>query len=146
MSADDSDGKPSRAGNGQFAKGISGNRRGRPRKAERAYSPSQIRHDIFDLMETEVPTKILGKSEHLSAIKVIYWRMIMKAVEGDHKMILAVVNLRRDLMQEHKIEHWDAVSALENFEKMLLSNGGNIDPDTRNLLNQLRKRTRGNFG
>lgn len=88
MSAGDGWGKPPRTPKGQFAKGVSGNRRGRPRKAERAFTSSQVRHDFLTLMETVVPTKIMGKSEHLPASQVINWRMILKAIDGDAKMTL----------------------------------------------------------
>ena len=70
MSGGDGWGKPPvpRNEKGQFNKGFTGNRRGRPRKAERAFTHSQIRQDVLGLMEREVDIKIFGKNERMPVI------------------------------------------------------------------------------
>lgn len=141
MSADDAWGRPTRTPKGQFAKGTSGNRRGRPRKMERAYAPSQIRQDILGLMEKEIDVKVMGKNVRLPVILAIYWRMLLMAADGNERMMLAVVNLRRDLLADHKAANMAVVDGMEEFEK-LLADGGSLDNHTFELFNDLRRRTR----
>lgn len=136
-------GKPPREPNGQFPKGVSGNRRGRPRKLERAYTPTQVRQDILGQMEEEIEIKIMGKTRRLPIILAIYWRMLLKAAEGNERMILAVVDLRRTLLLEHKAENHELIVSLEDFEKMLAQNGQINHPPTVDLVNKLRRNSKG---
>lgn len=143
MSAGDGWGKPPRNPKGQFNKGVSGNRRGRPKKAERSFTHSQVRQDVLGLMEKEVDIKIMGKSERMPVILALYWRMLLKGVEGNERMILAAIDLRRDLLKEHKAANFSVVEAVEVAEKKILENGGQPDELVSDMLNQMRKRTRG---
>lgn len=146
MSAGDGWGKPTPPRNekGQFNKGFTANRRGRPKKRERAFTHSQVRQDVLGLMEREVDIKIFGKNERMPVILALYWRMLLKGVEGNERMILAAIELRRDLLREHKAANYDLIRSFEEFEKMLAENGGVLDHNTLGLLNELRKQTRGN--
>ena len=143
MSSDDGWGTASRTQKGQFAKGRSGNPRGRPRTVERGYTRSQIRRDFLDLIETKIPTKVMGRPQTLPAIQVIIWRMIKSAADGDHKMMLEVMKLRSEYMSEHKDEHRDTVSRAEVFEKAILQDGGPMSSETVAMLNEARRKTRG---
>jgi len=132
------------ANSGQFPKGRSGNPRGRPRKAERAYTPSQERRDILGLMEETMDITLGGKKRKLPIILGIYYRAFQKALDGNEKMILAVISLRRDLLNEHRLANPDLVETLEIFEGKIASTvQGKPSPEYLDLLNAARKRSRG---
>ena len=141
--SDESSEPPARTPNGQFSKGVSGNRRGRPRKVERAYTNSQVRHDVLGLMEKEIEIKIMGKPERMPIILAVYWRMLLSAVEGNERMMLAVAGLRNELMQEHRDANLDLIRMVEDVEMTSARNGQVLDDATLTIFNQLRRRTRG---
>lgn len=126
---------------GQFPPGASGNPRGRPRKAARSFTHRQIRHDILGLMEEKIPIKIQGKVQQIPIIQGIYWKMFQKALEGDQKMMLAVAQLRHDLVHEHAEANQDLMKELEVHERELRKRGAPESTITE-LLNALRAMTK----
>lgn len=141
MNEDDGGKKPGKPNRGQFRSGVSGNPRGRPRKAVRTYTHGQIRHDILDLMEEKIELKIQGKVQRIPIIQGIYWKMFQKALEGDQKMMLAVAQLRHDLVHEHTRQNHDLISELEHHERELRKRGASESMITE-VLNELRAKTK----
>lgn len=141
--SDDNQGEiPGRTNDGRFkAGGPSPNPRGRPPKAERTYTHRQIRHDILDLMEEKIELKIQGKVQRIPIIQGIYWKMFQKALEGDPKMMLAVAQLRHDLVHEHMRQNHALISELEGHERELRKRGAPEHVITE-LLNKLRAETK----
>jgi hypothetical protein len=141
MNEEDAGKKPGKLNRGQFKNGVSGNPRGRPRKAVRTYTHRQIRHDILDLMEEKIELRIQGRVQRIPIIQGIYWKMFQTALEGDQKMMLAVAQLRHDLVHEHKLQNHDLVSELDSYEHDLRERGvpeGQITA----FLNELRAKTK----
>lgn len=132
-----------RTANGQFKTGASGNPKGRPRRKERAFTERQLRYDILNLMEETIDIKVQGKVRKLPAILALYWKMIQVALEGSPRMMLAVAQLRHDLLHSHQAENWDAIKTLNEFEKGFGEDEHNGPPkDHEDLLNRMRSRTR----
>lgn len=141
MSEDDWGKKPERTKGGQFKKDSSGNPRGRPPNAERTYTHGQIRHDVLGLMEEKIELKVQGKLQRVPIILGIYWKMFQKALEGDQKMILAVAQLRHDLVHEHTRKNFELIDELERHERELRKRGASETVITQ-LLNELRAKTK----
>jgi hypothetical protein len=141
MSEEDAGKKPDKPNRGQFKSGVSGNPRGRPRKAVRTYTHGQIRHDILDLMEEKIALTVQGKVQRIPIIQGIYWKMFQKALEGDPKMMLAVAQLRHDLVHEHTVQNHDLISELEHHERELRKRGVSESVIT-DVLNELRAKTK----
>lgn len=133
----------SRDRSGRFQKGVSGNPRGRPRKVERTFTHRQIRHDVLSLMEQPIDIKIQGKTSSVPIILGIYWRMFQRALEGDQRMMLAVAQLRHDLVHEHTEQHSDEIAALDQAEHNYATVGNRgFGKDAVEFLNEIRRRTR----
>ena len=130
--------------NGQFQKGESGNPRGRPLKKERTYTHRQVRHDILNLMEREAFTiTINGRKEVVPIIVGIYWRLMQKALEGDTRMLLEVIKLRREIIADHTAANIDTIRAMDFHEAMAAEvSEQQMDKATLRILNNLRKKTR----
>jgi hypothetical protein len=102
----------SRENSGRFAKGCSGNPRGRPRKAKRTFTNEQVRDDFLLALEEKLAVPINGKVRKIPAIQVITKQLVMTAAKGDrhcmfrvldirHKMIAEMVNERLSLLQTY---------------------------------------------
>ena len=141
MIEEDAGKKPGKPNRGQFKNGVSGNPRGRPRKAVRTYTHGQIRHDVLDLMEEKIALTVQGKMQRIPIIQGIYWKMFQKALEGDQKMMLAVAQLRHDLVHEHTLQNNDLITELENAERELRKRGASESMITE-VLNGLRAMTK----
>jgi hypothetical protein len=125
------------------SKPVIAKRRGRPRKAERAYSERQIRRDLLSLMETPVPIKVNGKVRRFPAIMGVYWKMMLLALEGDTSMIRDMVKLRSDLVRRHSEQNPDDASFLEEGERKLAALPDELlSEEEWALLNHVRARSR----
>jgi hypothetical protein len=140
--SDESD-SGSRDRNGRFPKGVSGNPRGRPRKVERTFTHRQIRQDVLSLMEQPIDIKIQGKTNSMPIILGIYWKMFQRALEGDARMMLAVAQLRHDLVHELTEQHRDEIAVLDRAEHDYATVGNRgFDKNAVDFLNEFRRRTR----
>lgn len=130
--------------NGQFEKGRSGNPRGRPLKKERTYTQRQVRHDILNLMEREAfAITINGKKEVVPIIVGIYWKLMQKALEGDTRILLEVIKLRREIIADHAAANFHVIKAMDVHEAMAAEvSEQQMDNATLRILNKLRKKTR----
>lgn len=143
MSEDGWDEKAEKPNRGQFKKGVSGNPRGRPRKADRSYTYRQIRQDFLGLLEEPIPAKIGGKLRPVPAIQGVYLKMIQAALEGDRQMMIKVVELRREFITELAEEHRDEMKMLQRAERDYAHVGdAGFGADAVTVLNEVRRRTR----
>jgi hypothetical protein len=143
MSEEDAGKNPGKPNRGQFKRGVSGNPRGRPRRAERSYTYRQMRHDFLGLMEELIPAKIGGKTRAVPAIQAVHWRMLQAALEGDRQMILEVLRLRREHISELTKENQDQLKMLERAERNYAEVGdAGFSPEAVEVLNAIRKKTR----
>jgi hypothetical protein len=118
-------------------------RRGRPRKAERAFSDRQIIRDVLAMMELEVEIKIGGKAKKMPIIQGILYRMMLRALEGEPRMILEVVKLRQECMRALAEHDGDQASFLEQWERRLAGLPRElVSEENWALLNHLRAQSR----
>lgn len=94
-------GKPPKAS--QYKKNVSGNPKGRPRKAHRMFAPRQVRRDVLSI--TEAPTKIQTADGEITVPTFVAVLMVArkKALGGHGPSI-------RLLMDRHNqaiAAHWD---------------------------------------
>src|SRR4051812_9556363 len=66
----------------QFKKGVSGNPRGRPRKAERSYTPRQWRRDVLRVGNTLTTIKTDKGIKKITLVEAILLRVASKALSG----------------------------------------------------------------
>jgi hypothetical protein len=92
-------------------------------------------------MEEKIELKIQGKVKRIPIIQGIYWKMFQKALEGDQKIMLAVAQLRHDLVHEHTNENQDLIRELEVHERELRRRGAS-ESEITELLNALRAKTK----
>jgi len=85
----------------QFKKGQSGNPGGRPRNLPRVATTLQLRKDILTAMEREVTIVRGGKTEKVPAIVAAFDRLLLKALNGHYRSLELVIQLRRQLIEEH---------------------------------------------
>lgn len=81
---------------------ISGNLAGRPRKKKRALTTAQDHQDFLAATEEEITATVKGKKTKVPANVLVNKRLVQKAVEGDARCILAVVERRREIMEEER--------------------------------------------
>lgn len=98
---DPSSEKDLRRSNGHYRKGHSGNLAGRPPKAKRTFTDSQLRADVLYAMEEEKILTVNGKRRKVPLILVIYQQLLIKGAAGDVRCIFKAIELRQQLLAEH---------------------------------------------
>lgn len=81
---------------GRFEKGVCGNPLGRPRKTKRTMRSINHEAEFIDATEQEFPVKIGGKAQKKRAIDLILAQLVRKALEGDTRCTLKVIELREN--------------------------------------------------
>ena len=92
--------------------GQSGNPRGRPRKGVSIQTERAVREAFIRAGNREVTVKEGGKPRQMPAIDAVYYRLMIKALEGDYRSIKLVMEYMRELIKEH--ESWQI-----RFEEMV---------------------------
>lgn len=127
--------------NGRFAKGASGNPRGRPRtKHQRAASNRQYRRDILNVTEEMVPIKMGGKTRlvpfHIANLLSIRAR----AGQGHAPSQRYLNQLHREAIAEHERANPQLTKPLEAREEEAVNSGVDGLPRWKWLdLNRFRK-------
>jgi hypothetical protein len=105
--------------NGQFPKGVSGNKNGRTKKVPRAYTRREFIKDFIAEMEREFDVN----GEKLSANRVLFRSMINAAVKGNAqalKLLLELIQISLDEVKRLKPADSEELEAAESwmaFEK-----------------------------
>jgi hypothetical protein len=92
--------------------GQSGNPGGRPRRGVSIQTQRAMREAFIRTGNREVTVKEGGKPRQMPAIDAVFYRLLMKALEGDYRSIKLVMESMRDLIKEH--ESWQI-----RFDEML---------------------------
>lgn len=108
MSVDETDGQGSGRGprdsKGRYRKGYSGHKKGRPPSPKRPFTERQHRADFLHATEEMVSFLRNGKRGRMPAVSMINRRLIQKAVEGDVRCIITVLDRRREYLAENAAE------------------------------------------
>lgn len=114
---------PNRRANGTFEKGVSGNRRGRPRKVRRIPHPEELRDMIYDVLEFPIAGEIKGQRYKLSLMQANMLTLGMAGAAGDAKSAQAFLDkIHRVTDQEQRdiermMKQLDGVTPEYYFEK-----------------------------
>jgi len=106
---------PWRDSKGRFK--ISGNLAGRPRKKKRALTVAQDRDDFLAATEEEITAIVKGKETKVPANVLVNKRLVQKAVGGDVRCIIAVVERRREIMEEKRKEQTKLADMLARAQR-----------------------------
>lgn len=75
--------QPTRRSNGTFAKGSSGNRKGRPKKDRRIPNPEMFRDMQYDVAEFELPITLKGKRFNINLVQANLMTLALAGANGD---------------------------------------------------------------
>lgn len=126
----------------QFKKGQSGNPRGRPPKAERSYTPRQVRRDILSVTEEPVTVRTTKGDETMPTVVACLKIARQKALNGHAPMLRFLIQRHDAAIAEHFNAHYEGYKSLESSEKERSSKVINDDKDDVRFLNFFRRRTR----
>jgi Family of unknown function (DUF5681) len=94
----------SRDAHGKFEKGFCGNPLGRPHKMKRTLASINHEDEFIEATEEEFSVKVGEKVEKTPAIDLIYKQLVRKAVSGDIRCMLKVIELRSVYASQHAEE------------------------------------------
>jgi hypothetical protein len=128
---------------GQFKKGVSGNPRGRPRKAERSLTRRQIRRDFLRIVETLMTVRTEKGSKKVTVIEAIILRAVGKALAGHGPSMRWVMKWYSDQVDEHSRAHRRKFDLLEEAETIMVFHPEEGETEMmRAYLTQMRELTR----
>jgi hypothetical protein len=91
----------SRDEHGRFKQGFCGNPLGRGRKIKRTLYNIKHEDEFIAATEEEVLVTIAGKPQKRPAIDLIYKQLVRKAVAGDPRCMLKIIELRESYAHRH---------------------------------------------
>jgi hypothetical protein len=94
----------SRDANGKFEKGYCGNPLGRPPKVKRTLASINHEDEFIEATEETISVKVGDKIEQTPAMDLIYKQLVRKAVSGDVRCMLKVIELRSVYAASHAEE------------------------------------------
>jgi hypothetical protein len=100
----------------RFKPGQSGNPKGRPK------GPRNLSSEVAKAMAMPVPVTVNGRRKNVRTITALVWRLREKALGGDHKSLLLLINLIQSSQCEEKGQ--DSLSALLAEDKAILRDIG----------------------
>lgn len=111
----------SRDSHGRFEKGFCGNLLGRPRKVKRTLDTIHHEDEFIAATEEEFPVSIAGKLQKSPAIDLIHKQLVRKAVSGDTRCILKVIELRENYAHRRDEQRSElakvCLDALQRFQR-----------------------------
>lgn len=103
---------------GRFEKGFTGNAKGRPRRAERAWSNRQWAADILSEANAEVAVTRNGKTELVPMYQLIIRQLLIKATKSDNlRQIITALNFFERAQSSRESKDWKFYQELEQVEK-----------------------------
>ena len=109
----------SRDSNGRFEKGFCGNPKGRPRKLKRTLSDINHEDEFIEATEEELSVNVAGKVQTTPAMDLIYKQLVRKAVSGDVRCMLKVMELRENYVSKHRDEMLERFKAVAEAEEKI---------------------------
>ena len=104
---------------GRFEKGYCGNPNGRPRKRKRTLSDIEYEKEFVEATEEELSVNVGGKILKTTAIDLIHKQLVRKAVAGDTRCMLKVIELRESYSSKDRDER-------EGYQKLLMEGEFNL--------------------
>lgn len=148
MSGDNQRSEPGEVGYGRppvehrFAKGKSGNPKGRPRK-ERSLTPRQFRRDVLEVADMMTAVATPKGSRRMSFAQALIWTTAQRAAKGDRPCLRMFMNWYIAALTAHSDAHPDHFKLLEWMEtEMTLHPEKHQSPEDRRILSEARKKTR----
>jgi hypothetical protein len=127
----------------QFVKGVSGNPRGRPPKAERSLLPRQGRNDILAYSLKPVRVRTRDGEKEVPAIEALLQVLLSKGTSGHLPSIRLFMSLHEKAVREHYEVHRDgAYEQLEQLERAVQLSKEPVSRAMLDYLNGLRRQTR----
>lgn len=128
--------------NGQFKKGFSANRAGRPPKRERAFLPRQKTRDILEVTEEILEIKTANGIRKLSAFQIILLRIRNKALEGHGPSMNRILRIHGEALDLHYNAHKGLTGLLDKMEAAIVVDGEPVSNYWQKHMNEGRKRSR----
>lgn len=128
--------------NGQFKKGFSANRAGRPPHRERAFLPRQKTRDILEVTEEILEIKTATGIKKLSAFQIILLKMRNKALEGHGPSMNRMLRIHGEALQSHYDAHKGAAKLLDQMEAGIVESGEPVSNYWQKHMNEGRKLSR----
>lgn len=128
----------------QFAKGKSGNPRGRPPREARAYLPTQIVRDILAITEEERTIRTPKGAKKVPTIALVIRRLVQRALEGHGPSMRYVMQSHEKALEAHQQRFYEHYKFIEMVEYDAIVSP--VHPDNarshQKFINALRKTTR----
>jgi hypothetical protein len=127
----------------QFKKGVCPNPRGRPRKAERSYTPRQSRRDILRIGNTPTVINTEKGIKKITLFEAVLLRVASKALAGHGPSIRYFLKEYSEAQHEHNVVHHRYFQSLESLEIEFVLNPKGVDGKLGQMdLDSLRRLTR----
>jgi hypothetical protein len=130
--------------NGRFAKGSTGNTRGRPPKAPRAFLPMQHELDFLFAMEKEIPiVGADGQRTERPAVLVLIDRAIASAIKDPNpKTIITLLDRYLKILEKNRINYLQEEDSLKHLESAIAKASGKEREELLKLEAYLKWKTR----
>ncbi len=134
-------GKPPR--HTQFAKGKSGNPRGRPPKIEASRGERQQQIEFLEVAEEPITVMVNGKRKRISGLQAVALKLRQKAIGGEFRSIALFLALSNQSGGAFSAANPEITSMIDTFHKGRVLQPDPLDAEAIKFLNKMHKKTRG---
>lgn len=124
----------------QFAKGRSGNPRGRPPKPRRAHIPTQTTKDVLKVAGSAVTINGSGGEETITVMEAVLRSLAQNAIKGKAWAAKMLWPLMMQALEENQKMHPE-YELIDSLEKMARDKGIEPDEGLKSMLDDLAKKS-----